>query len=74
MGYNRSGVRRTARLKRRKRFEQRLAEKAAANQPAPESHPAGLVDKVKDMAKTAVEKVEGALHTAAEKIKGALPG
>jgi hypothetical protein len=29
VGYNRSGVRRTARLKRRKRLENRLAEKAA---------------------------------------------
>jgi hypothetical protein len=30
MGYNRSGVRRTARMKRRKRLETRLAQKAAA--------------------------------------------
>ena len=34
MGYNRSGVRRTARMKRRKKLETRLAEKAAAPQSA----------------------------------------
>lgn len=30
MGYNRSGVRRTQKMKRRKRLETRVAEKAAA--------------------------------------------
>jgi hypothetical protein len=30
MGYNRGGTRRTARMKRRKRMENRLAQKAAA--------------------------------------------
>jgi hypothetical protein len=34
MGYNRSGARRTARLKRHKREMQRLAAKQAASEPA----------------------------------------
>jgi hypothetical protein len=32
VGYNRSGVRRTARMKRRKQLENRLAKKAAAKE------------------------------------------
>ncbi|HZY85955.1 MAG TPA: hypothetical protein VFE78_14075 [Gemmataceae bacterium] len=35
MGYNRSGTRRTARLKRHKREMERLAAKQAASEPAP---------------------------------------
>lgn len=34
MGYNRSGTRRTKRLKRHRREERRLAAKAAANPPS----------------------------------------
>jgi hypothetical protein len=67
MGSNRSGVRRTARMKRHKQLQARLAAKAAASEtPQPES----LAAKVKGLAKGAVEKVEGVLHAAAEKIKG----
>jgi hypothetical protein len=62
MGYNRGGTRRTARLKRRKRLETRLARKAAADKE-------GLTGKVKGMAKSAVQKVGGALHAAVEKVK-----
>lgn len=69
MGYNRSGVRRTAKMKRRKKLENRLAKKAAATE-APEKE--SLTHKVKEMAKSAVEKVEGALHAVAEKVKGAI--
>jgi hypothetical protein len=67
MGSNRSGVRRTARMKRHKQLQARLAAKAAASEtPQTES----LAAKVKGLAKGAVEKVEGVLHAAAEKIKG----
>lgn len=66
MGYNRGGARRTARLKRRKRLENKLAEKAAASE-APKKE--SLTQKVKDIAKTAVEKVEGVVHAAVEKVK-----
>jgi hypothetical protein len=69
MGYNRSGDRRTARMKRRKKLENRLAQKAAASE-APQKE--SVTHKVKEMAKSAVEKVEGALHTAVEKVKGAV--
>jgi hypothetical protein len=66
MGYNRGGTRRTARLKRRKRLETRLAQRAAAEQASAKE---GLTGKVKEMAKSAVEKVGGALHAAVEKVK-----
>jgi hypothetical protein len=67
MGYNRGGTRRTARLKRRKRLEQRLAEREAAS--AKPEKPS-LTQKVKEIAKEAVEKVGDVLHAAAEKVKG----
>ncbi|HWG44332.1 MAG TPA: hypothetical protein VN688_16255 [Gemmataceae bacterium] len=67
MGSNRSGVRRTARMKRHKQLQNRLAAKAAASE-APKTE--GLAAKVKGLAKSAVEKVEGVLHAAVEKIKG----
>jgi hypothetical protein len=35
MGYNRSGVRRTARMKRHKKLENRLAQKQAASKSPP---------------------------------------
>jgi hypothetical protein len=44
MGYNRGGTRRTARLKRRKRLETRLAKKAATEQ-ATANKGKGLTDK-----------------------------
>ncbi len=48
MGYNRGGTRRSARLKRRRRLETRLARKATAEQvPTKEN----LTDKAKEMAK-----------------------
>jgi hypothetical protein len=47
MGYNRSGTRRTARMKRHKQLQQRLAERAAAGT-APQTQGA------------ATEKIKGA--------------
>src|SRR6516162_9217044 len=52
MGYNRSGVRRTARMKRRKKLEARLAQKAAPSE-APQKE--SLAHKVKEMAKSGRE-------------------
>jgi len=69
MGYNRGGKRRTARLRRRKRLENRLAEKMAAAE-APKKETLG--QKVKHLAHEAVEKVGEVLHTAAEKVKKAV--
>ena len=69
MGYNRSGVRRTARMKRRKRLEMRLAQKAAASE-TPEKE--SLTHKVTEIAKSAVGKVEDVLHAAVEKVKDAV--
>ncbi len=62
MGYNRSGTRRTARLRRRKRLENRLAEKMAPQQE-------GVVQKVKHLAEKAAGKVGEVLHAAVEKVK-----
>ena len=71
MGYNRSGVRRTARMKRHKQLEARLAKKAAASEtPAKES----LTHKVKELAKGAVEKVGEVIHSVADKFKGGHQG
>ena len=54
MGYNRGGKRRTARLRRRKRLENRLAQKMSQSEsPAPES----LGQKIKHVAQEAVSKV-----------------
>lgn len=67
MGYNRSGTRRTARLRRRKRLENRLAAKMADSTAAPPQE--GLGQKVKHLAHEAVGKVGQVLHAATEKIK-----
>jgi hypothetical protein len=56
-------------MKRRKRLEARLTQKAAVSE-APQKE--SLAHKVKVMAKSAVEKVEGALHAVAEKVKDAV--
>jgi hypothetical protein len=65
MGYNRSGTRRTKRLKRRKRHEMRLLAKAAAQQQPQE---AGLMSKVKTASQHAAEKIASVARTAAEKV------
>jgi hypothetical protein len=65
MGYNRSGVRRTARMRRRKRLETRLAEKAPKNTSGQEGHGKSL----KERAKEVVAKVEGAVGAAVDKVK-----
>lgn len=67
MGYNRGGKRRTARLRRRKRLENRLAEKMSGNTPPPQSEV--LAQKVKHLAQEAASKVGEVLHAAAEKVK-----
>jgi hypothetical protein len=60
-------------MKRRKKLETRLAQKAAAGEaPQKESLTHKVTHKVKELAKGAVEKVEGALHAAVEKVKGAV--
>jgi hypothetical protein len=64
MGYNRSGVRRTARQKRHKREMQRLAAKAEAGQEE------GLVAKVKHLAHDAAAKVGEVAKAAVEKVTG----
>ncbi len=68
MGSNRSGVRRTARMKRHKQLQNRLAAKAAAASEAPKAE--GLAAKVKEMAKGAAEKVGEVFHAAVDKVKG----
>lgn len=62
MGYNRSGTRRTARLRRRKRLENRLAQRMAPQKE-------GVGQKVKRLAEKAAGIVGEALHAAAEKVK-----
>ena len=64
MGYNRSGTRRTARLKRHKREMERLARKAEAGQQE------GLVAKVKHLAHDAAAKVDEVAKAAVEKVTG----
>jgi hypothetical protein len=66
MGYNRSGTRRSARLKRRKRHEARLVRKAEARQGE------GLIAKATHAVQAAAEKVGDAVHAAAQKIKDAV--
>jgi hypothetical protein len=69
MGYNRSGTRRTARLKRHKREMQRLAAKAEAQQ-AEGGQKEGLVAKVKHLAHDAAVKVGAVAKAAVEKVTG----
>jgi hypothetical protein len=69
MGYNRGGKRRTDRLRRRKKYENRLAKKMAA----PEAPPTeGLGQQMKHLAQEAVSKVGNVLHAAVEKVKNAV--
>lgn len=66
MGYNRGGARRTARLRRRKRLENRLVRKVSGNESPPRE---GLGQKVKHLAQDAAAAVGSVLHAAAEKVK-----
>jgi hypothetical protein len=68
MGYNRSGTRRKARLKRARREQERLAAKAAAAQPPPSG--GGLVAKVKDAAEAVAHAVGEAAHKVADAVRG----
>ena len=78
MGHNRAGVRRRARLKRRRREEERLAEKAprAGEGGAGEAgaKPHGILETVKDVAKGVAGTVGGLLHRRSEKKEPAPPG
>jgi hypothetical protein len=65
MGYNRSGVRRTARMKRRKRLETRLAQRDAHETAGQEGHGKSLKERAKDV----IAKVEGAIEAAVDKVK-----
>lgn len=67
MGYNRSGTRRTARLKRHKREMERLARKAAAEEAGQNE---GIVAKVKHLAHDAAAKVADVAKAAVEKVTG----
>ncbi|HTU19018.1 MAG TPA: hypothetical protein VMG10_13235 [Gemmataceae bacterium] len=69
MGYNRGGARRTKRLRRRKRLENRLAQQRSEQEAPPKEN---LGQKVKHMAQEAAEKVGDVLHAAAEKVKEAV--
>jgi hypothetical protein len=64
MGYNRSGTRRTARLKRHKREMERLAAKAEGEQKE------GLVAKAKYLAHDAAVKAGEVAKAAVEKVTG----
>lgn len=66
MGYNRGGKRRTARLRRRKRLENRLAQRVNPSESPP---PESLGQKMKHLAQEAASKVGEVLHAAADKIK-----
>lgn len=66
MGYNRGGARRTARLRRRKRLENRLAQKMGATEAPPSE---SLGQKVKHLAQAAASKVGEVLHAAADKVR-----
>ena len=65
MGYNRGGRRRTARLRRRKRLENRLAQKKSQSESPPRE---SLGQKGKHVAQEAADKVGEVLHAAAENI------
>jgi hypothetical protein len=67
VGYNRSGTRRKARLKRAKRHEERLQRKAEQNQADAGK---GLLAKAKDTVKSAAKAVGGSVGAAVEKVRG----
>jgi hypothetical protein len=69
MGYNRAGTRRKARLKRRKRYEERLAAKAAQAQ-AGTKRSGGVVARAKEAVKTVADVVTGAAQGVAEGLRG----
>jgi hypothetical protein len=66
MGYNRGGKRRTDRMRRRKKYENRLAQKMATEETP---HVEGMGQKMKHLAQEAVSKVGDVLHSAVEKVK-----
>lgn len=69
MGYNRGGKRRTDRLRRRKRYDNRLAAQRAAPETPPKE---GLGQKMKHLAQAAAGKIGDAVHAAVEKVKQAV--
>lgn len=69
MGYNRSGTRRTQRMKRAKKHEARLAAKAEAAEAAP-AESTGVVGTVKKAVVGAAHAVGAAVHAVANKLTG----
>ena len=69
MGYNRSGVRRTKRMKRAKKHDERLAKKAASEGAAP-AESTGVLGTVKKAAAGVAHAVGAAVHAVADKLTG----
>ncbi|HBI43863.1 MAG TPA: hypothetical protein DDY78_13590 [Planctomycetales bacterium] len=69
MGHNCSGVKRTARMKRAKRHEARLAKKYAAAEGVP-SKTTGVLGTVKKAAAGVVHAVGAAVHAVAGTLTG----
>ena len=69
MGHNCSGVKRTARMKRAKRHEARLAKKYAASEGA-HSESTGVIGTVKKAAAGVAHAVGAAVHAVADKLTG----
>ena len=70
MGYNRSGTRRTKRLKRAKKYNERLARKASADTVAEGTQGRGLIAGVKKAAAGAAHAVGAAAHAVADAVTG----
>jgi hypothetical protein len=68
MGYNRGGARRTARLKRSRREQLRLAKKAPATKPAQPAK--GLPARVGHSAEAAATAVGQAVHKVVDTVRG----
>jgi hypothetical protein len=66
MGHNCSGVKRTARMKRAKRHDARLAKKYAEAEGAASSESTGVLGTVKKVAASAAHAVGAAVHAVAD--------
>lgn len=69
MGYNRSGTRRTKRMKRAKKHEERLAKKAASEGGAP-AESTGVLGAVRNAAAGVAHAVGAAAHAVADTLTG----
>jgi hypothetical protein len=70
MGHNCSGVKRTARMKRAKRHEARLAKKYAASEAGAASESKGVLGTVKKAAVGVAHAVGAAVHAVAGTLTG----